>query len=133
MNLIELLLFAALSAGLLAFGHFLSARWGTIGLLIGGVPVGLFWSFVLFGGIRSMFIQGRQSLSSRPTCRQGNCKPTDYVIVDSSPEKALFRCRCGDLYVSHDGRFQQLLPGGSLMPYMVRNASGDWNDDTAKA
>jgi hypothetical protein len=49
MNLIEALLFMVLSAGLLALGHFLSGRWGTVGWLIGVVPVGMFWTWVLIG------------------------------------------------------------------------------------
>lgn len=131
MNVIEVLLFALLSGGLLALGHFLSLKWGTAGLLVGAVPVGLFWSFVLVGSIRGTFIKVRHSLTSRPICRRGICKQPDYVMVDSSPEKALFRCRCGDLYVSRDGRFQQLLPGNSLLPYMAKDASGNWHTDTA--
>lgn len=132
MNVIELLLFVLLSAGLVGFGRLLSLRWGNAGLLVGVVPVGLFWAFVFLCNIRSGFIAFRHSLSSRPVCRQGKCQQKNYVMVSSTHEKALFRCRCGDLYLSRDGRFLQLLPGNALMPYMVKDASGNWRADTAE-
>ena len=132
MNLFELLLFMTLSAGLFAVGYFLSTRWGTAGLLVGAVPAGLVLASLMFGTIRGMLTQVRHSLSPRPICRQGKCKPRDYVLIDSTPEKAVFRCRCGDLYVSKGSRFLQVLPDNSLFPYMVRDSSRNWKADTAK-
>ena len=132
MNVIELLFFVVLSAGLLAVGHLLSLKWGTAGLLVGFVPVGLFWSCVLLFVIRGTFFSVRYSLSSRPVCRRGKCKRANYVMVSSTPKKALFRCGCGDLYLSRGDRFLQLLPGNSLLPYMVRDGSGDWHPHTAE-
>ena len=132
MNLIELLLFMGLSAGLLALGYVLSERWGTAGWLVGVVPVGLGWAWLMFGTVRGTITQVRNSLSLRPMCRQGKCKPRDYVLVDSTPEKAVFRCRCGDLYLSEGGHFSQILPDRSLLPYMVRDSSRNWKADTAR-
>jgi len=47
MNVFELVTFVVLSGGLLALGEFLSRKWGTAGWLVGVVPVGLFWIWVL--------------------------------------------------------------------------------------
>jgi len=129
MNLIEAVVFMALSAGLLALGRFLSGKWRTGGWLIGVVPVGLFWTWVLIGALKGTLTAVRHSLSSRPICRQGKCGPRDYVMVDSSPEKVIFRCRCGDLYLSKANHFSQILPNNSLLPHMVQDSSRNWKTD----
>jgi hypothetical protein len=131
-NLFELLLFMTLSTGLLAVGYFLSMRWGTTGWLVGAVPAGLVLAWLMFGTIRGMLTEVRHSRSPRPICHQGKCKPRDYVLIDSRPEKAVFRCRCGNLYVSEGSRFSQILPDSSLLPYVVRDSSRNWKADTAK-
>jgi len=124
MNLFELLFFMVLSACLLALGHLLSKYWGTTGWLVGFVPVGLGWAWLLFGAIRGTHAEVRNSLSSRPICRQGKCQPRDYVTIDATREKAVFRCRCGDLFLSKGDHFSQILPDRSLLPYMLRDSSG---------
>jgi hypothetical protein len=55
MNLIELLIFIAISGALLALGRCLAGLWGTVGWLIGIVPVGLFWAWVVFCNVRLVF------------------------------------------------------------------------------
>lgn len=127
MNIFELLIFALLSAVLLALGHFLSKSWGTAGWSVGVVPVALGWTWVLFGAIKGAITDFKYSVSSRPVCLQGKCGSPDYVLVSSSPQKAIFRCRCGDLYVSKANLFLRLLPDNSEAPYMVRDSSGNWN------
>jgi hypothetical protein len=54
-NLIEALIFVVLSGALLVLGRFLSGILGTVGWLIGAVPVGLFWAWVLFCNFRIVF------------------------------------------------------------------------------
>src|SRR6266446_5746423 len=130
MTLIETLVFMILSGALLALGHFLGGKLGTVAWLISGVPVGLFWAYVMFGAARSVFIRLRHSLSPRPECRENKCRPRDYVLVDSTSLKAVFRCRCGDLYLSEGDHFSQVLPDHSLRPYMVRDSSRGWKTDT---
>jgi hypothetical protein len=130
MTLIEMLVFIVLSLALLAVGRFLSGRWGTAGWLVGVLPVGIFWTYVAYGIVRGTFLEVRHSLSPRPICRQGRCKTTAYVLVSASSEKALFRCRCGDLYLSKANRFSQIMPDNSLKPYMVRDSSSPgWKAD----
>jgi hypothetical protein len=126
MNIFELLIFALLSAILLALGEFLSKRLGTAGWLVGIVPVAMGWTWVLFGAIRGAIADLKHSVSSRPVCRQGKCRPPDYVLVSSSPGKAVFRCGCGDLYISKANLFLRVLPDNSEAPYMSRDSSGNW-------
>jgi len=57
MNLFEMLAFMILSAAMLALGHFLSGRWGTAGWLVGVVPVGVFWAYVLFSTIKATIME----------------------------------------------------------------------------
>lgn len=127
MNIFELLIFALLCAVWLALGQFLSKKWGTVGWLVGIVPVTLGWLWVLYGAVRGAIADFKNSNSSRPLCRQGKCGSRDYVLVNSSPEKATFRCRCGDLYVSRANLFLRVLPDNSEAPYMARDSSGNWS------
>ena len=132
MTLVEMLVFIVLSLALLAMGRFLSRIWGTAGWLVGVLPVGIFWMFVCYGIVRSTFLMVRYSFSARPICRQGKCKTKDYVLVSASPEEALFRCRCGDRYLSKANRFSQILQDNSLKHYMVQDSSSPvWKADEA--
>jgi hypothetical protein len=124
MNIFELLIFALLSAVLLALGQFLSKRWGTAGWLVGIVPVAFGWIWLLLGVVRGTIADFKNSFGSRPVCRQGKCGSRDYVLVSSSAEKALFRCRCGDLYLRKANLFARVLPDNSEAPYMARDSSG---------
>jgi len=128
MNVFELLFFVALSVGLFVFGRFLSKYWKPADWLV-GAPIGLFWAWVLVGIIRGAVIQVRHSLSPRPICRQGKCQPRDYILITSTPEKAVFRCRCGDRYLSKGAHFSQILPDHSLLPYMVLDSARSWKTD----
>jgi uncharacterized membrane protein YhhN len=65
MNVFELLIFVVLSAGLLALGQFLSKKWGTPGLLVGVVPVALFWLWALSGTLRSTIADIKRSIRPR--------------------------------------------------------------------
>jgi hypothetical protein len=132
MNLIETLVFATLTVGLIALGHFLSIKWGTAGWLVCVVPVGLFWAWVMLATIRGTFKLLQHRLNPRPMCRQGKCRPRDYVLLTSMSEKAVFRCRCGDRYLSKGGHFSQILPDGSLLPYMAQDSSRRWKTDTGE-
>jgi hypothetical protein len=126
MTIFELLIFAFLSAVLLAFGQFLSRKWGTAGWLVGIVPVVLGWIWVLFGAIRGEIADFKQRFASRPVCCQGKCGSRDYVLVSSIAEKAVFRCRCGDLYLRKANLFVRILPDNSETPYMTRDSSSNW-------
>ena len=126
MNIFELLIFALLSAVLLALGQFLSKRWGPAGWLVGIVPLAMGWTWLLSGVVRGAIADFKHSVSSRPGCRRGKCGPRDYVLVSTSPGKAVFRCRCGDLYISKANLFLRVLPDNSEAPYTSRDSSGNW-------
>ena len=126
MTLLEALTFLVLSVGLVLVGWLLSGRFGTAGWLVGVVPVGAFWTWVLLGAINATVREFKYSLMSRPSCAQGNCTSKQYVLVRSSVGKALFRCRCGDLYVSEGDDFSRVMPDNSVKPYMRRDAAKDW-------
>jgi hypothetical protein len=129
MSLIEMLTFMVLSGLLLAMSHLLAGKWGTVGWLVGGVPAGLFWSWVMFSIARGVVTEFRHILRPRPVCRQSKCGSRDYILVHSTPSKATFRCRCGDLYLRDGDRFRQILPDHSLLPYMVHDSAGNWKKE----
>lgn len=123
MSLIELLLFVLLCAGLGLLGHLVSPRWGW---LAGTVPFLFVAIMMLVGGYASLIRELRYSFQSRPACRAGKCTSRRYILVKAEKDKALFRCRCGDLYLNESNKFSVLLPDGSILPYMVRDSSKTW-------
>ena len=123
MNLIELLIFLLVCAALGFLGHFFSARWGW---LVGAVPALAVAVIMLVSGWLSLVRELPHSLHSRPACQTGKCTRRHYVLVNATKEKAIFRCRCGDKYVSEGNLFSSVLPDGSVRPYMVRDSSKIW-------
>jgi hypothetical protein len=126
MTFVELVVFVLICGLFLLLGHFLSLRWGTLGFLIGAVPVGLGMAFIAFGSVYGTIIDLRWSFRSRPVCCRGKCASRRYILVSSTVEHAVFRCRCGDMYMNQGESFLHLLPDGTLEPYMVRDSSGIW-------
>jgi len=125
MNAVELLIFVVFCLLFGALGAFLSARWGPLGWLAatpGVVGAGL----LIFGMGVSLFLELRHSFHSRPVCSSGKCPSRAYVLVEANEDEALFRCRCGDLYLSRGDSFLRVKKGGSEEPYMFRNPSGNW-------
>jgi uncharacterized membrane protein len=118
MNLIEMLAFMHHSALLLGVGWLLS--------LIAAVPVGMFWVVVMFFTVLGVVAEIKQSWAQRPRCRNDKCGTRQYVLVSATAKQAVFRCKCGDQYLSKAGYFSRMLKDGSVLPYMVRDASGNW-------
>ena len=129
MNVIELLLFLVLSIALLLFAQLLSRWLGTVEWFLGVAPLGVGWALFLFGTFRGMVVQTRHSWTQLPQCRRGKCQTRDYRLMDSPPNRTVIRCRCGELYRYAEDRFAEILPDGSLRPYMVRDALGNWKAD----
>ncbi|HEV2400106.1 MAG TPA: hypothetical protein VGS27_24420 [Candidatus Sulfotelmatobacter sp.] len=129
MNLFEMLAFMLFSAMLLGLGWLLSFKWGIYGLLVTGVPVGTFWVVVMFFNLRASIVETKQSLTRRPRCRNDKCGRRQYTLVSATTKQAVFRCKCGDQYLSESGHFSQMLKDGSVLPYMVRDSSGNWKLD----
>lgn len=128
MNVFELLTFAILTGLLFLFGRFLSQHLGRAGWLVFVVPAGLFWLLFACGIVRSTILRIKYSLRNRPICQTGKCASRFYMFMKLKSEGALFRCRCGDLYlasVSGDS-FSRVMPDNSLQAYMVKNSAGHW-------
>jgi len=126
MNVLELPVFTIATALLFGFGRALFKHFGIeswIAPFI--VPAGL-WLFAAYGVIRGTYGDIKNSLSRRPTCQTGKCTSRQYVLVESRSDGALFRCRCGDLYLASGPSFLRILPDNSKQLYMVRSSSGDW-------
>ncbi|MGB2592345.1 MAG: hypothetical protein WA853_20010 [Candidatus Acidiferrum sp.] len=128
MNVFELLILVILTGLLFLFGRFLSQHLGRAGWLVFVVPAGLFWLFFAYGIVRSTFLQIKYSLRNRPVCQAGKCASQLYVLVKLKSYGALFRCRCGDLYLASASgdSFSRVLPDNSLQTYMVKNSAGNW-------
>jgi hypothetical protein len=131
MNLFEMLIFMLLSAVLLGLGWLLSLKWGTVGFLITAVPVAMSWAVVLFF-VPALIQEVKWSWTSRPCCRNNKCGKKRHVLVSATAEQAVFRCKCGDQYLSKAGHFSQVLHGGALLPYMMRDALGDRKADRGR-
>jgi hypothetical protein len=128
MNIFELLVFVILTGLLFLLGRFLSLYLGVAGWLAFFVPAGSFWLFVFCAPVRSTFLQIRYNLRDRPVCQAGKCTSRQYALVELKGETALFRCRCGDLYLASASgdSFSRLLPDNSRRPYMQKNSAGSW-------
>jgi hypothetical protein len=129
MTIVELIPLLAVLIGVMwVLGHFL----GGTTLLIGSVPLLVLGFILVIAGVRNAITETRHVLRPRPPCRRGGCSRRNYVLVNSTPSKAAFRCRCGDLYLRDGEHFSQILPDHSLLPYMVLDASKTWRNDTRK-
>jgi len=115
--------FLLLCTGLGFLGHFFSARWGW---LLGAIPAAAGLAVMMVGSWVSLIRESKHSLRSPPPCQAGKCTARQYVLVQASKEQAIFRCRCGDLYISEGNSFSSLLPDNSIRPYMVRDSSNAW-------
>jgi hypothetical protein len=127
MNVFEVLFFAILTGILFFLGHFLSRHFGVVGWLA-FVPAGGFWLFALYGTVRSVFLEAKYIRRNRPVCQTGKCASRQYVLVERKANGALFRCRCGDLYLASASGdlFSRVLPDNSVQAYMTKNSAGSW-------
>jgi hypothetical protein len=131
-TLIELLWFSFCCFSGFQVGQLLARHWGTAGWVVGALGGFAFGVLVLLaaGKLIDFYYVFRPL---RPRCRQGKCGPTDYSIVKVSRGRgaleAVFRCRCGDMYMDRDEHFQILLSDSSLQPYMLRKPFHNWEPD----
>jgi len=71
---------------------------------------------MMVGSWVSLIRESKHSLRSPPPCQAGKCTARQYVLVQASKEQAIFRCRCGDLYISEGNSF---LPRScQIIPYV---------------
>ncbi len=95
-----------------------------IGLLVGVSPM------LALGGLYSLIMWWQPDL---PRCRCGKTKYGEYQYVGqmSEPftEETWFenRCpKCGRRYKSKSGVFNEVLPDGTMVPYMETSRWGRW-------
>lgn len=131
MNFFEVFLFALLSGAMVFVGTYLSAWWGPVGWLV-ILPIAYFWLKLISGSFRSLVTGMRERSRPRPPCRTGKCQSRDYVLVDPRPGSTIFRCRCGDMYLSQGTYFSFMAQGGSPQPYMKLDRSGEWKSDNGQ-
>jgi hypothetical protein len=127
-SLIELLSVTLIITCGFLLGHSLGQRWGMTGWLV-GIPMGIALGFLPLLGLVAAGKVYHRYRPLRPICRQGKCGAEAYSVIKITPQGWSFRCRCGDMYLSKGYRFGELLPDGSVRPYMVRAPFRDWKPD----
>jgi hypothetical protein len=66
-----------------------------------------------------------------PPCKKGKCTGDDYELVERNREEGtvVFCCKCGTKYFQKLPYFKEILPDGSMIPYMKENKWGRWKPD----
>lgn len=139
-----LLLIAAMLGGMLVAGY-AGDRFGWLGFILGGLvgaalSLTTVWLLTFIWAVaEGLHFDGIPYL---PTCGNGNCKSGlltdfgDYEWERNDELRAYFRCKCGKLYwrKREEGRVLEVLPDGTMKPYMVwRSFRGWYPDETGKA
>jgi hypothetical protein len=130
-NIFELLAFIFNCALAYFVGRYLGDKWGLLGWILGaplGFGTGIIVLKTVFGLPAHVWHKFRPL---RPTCRKGVCQAQDYELLKATSEGSTFQCKCGDKYfrLGTTGRFLEVLPDGSLRPYMKRKPFGKWEPD----
>jgi hypothetical protein len=114
-------------------GRYFGGRYGTIGWIL-GVPLGFGLGIAALKALGSPFGIWYKCRPLRPPCRNGKCKAGDYQLLRATTDGSVFQCQCGDKYfrLGRTGRFLEILPDGSLRPYMRRTPFGKWQPDADK-
>ena len=127
MSLFELLWLTFLILCAVLVGHSLAHRLGTLGWWL-GVPAGL----ALWIAITQIVIKTAYRFRpNAPVCRNEKCFAKDYSVLKFTPDGVMFRCRCGNTYLKSKNRFVEVLPDGSVHPYMRRSTWRNWRPDSA--
>ena len=61
-----------------------------------------------------------------PICRSGKCRAGDYQIRAVAGGDYAYFCRCDGRYRKKRRRFMELMPDGSLRPYMIWRPFRGW-------
>lgn len=70
-----------------------------------------------------------------PICKNGECSfdNKDYKFLGfKSKNKRIWRCKCGQDYLEYKRYFKEILPDGSLKPYMKKDIMGRWKLDISQ-
>jgi len=114
----------------------LGNKFGWVGYVFGfllGAAIGFACVYGLFYGLAYLFDNFFPDNSSVPFCKNGKCKEGHYEIhkIEVSKEKhrADWVCRCGGRYHKSGRCFYEVLPDGSLQPYMKWKPFRGWLPD----
>ena len=120
--------------------------WGWIAGIAGGSILGFLCSVVLLGTVFWIVSILDRWRPDRPKCKSGRCYSDHYDSLSWSPHKLtererqlaadfgglIYRCRCGTTYLGSKRRFMEILPAGSVKPYMFyRPFSRHWEPHLA--
>jgi hypothetical protein len=61
-----------------------------------------------------------------PTCRSGKCKWEEFEIRTLGDDDAGHFCRCGDRYDKRGRRWVEILPDGTIGPFMIWRPLRGW-------
>lgn len=122
-----LFIIAAICLGTVA-ARWAGARWGLLGYPLGFVA-GVFLLLclgLLIAFLTDVFWSG---IPPHPTyCRRGKCRFEDFEIRKIGDDAGWF-CRCGDRYQKRGRRWVEILPDGSVRPYVIWKAFKGWLPD----
>lgn len=112
----------------ISVGYCLGQYFGVVGWIL-GLPLGWVIGNAALTGLGRVL---ETIWPVRTPCRKGACQALDYELLRIPNEEPHFRCKCGDEYFNSlpDGRFLEVLPDGSLRPYMKRKRFGGWEPDS---
>ena len=136
LNSIELMVFVLwVGFGVLA-SVWLGQKAGWVGYVFGfllGAGVGFGLLFALVYCAASLFKNVWPDNSSVPFCKNGKCQAGHYEIHKTKDQNGNYRsdwfCRCKERYHKKSPRFYEVLPDGSLKPYMKWQPFRGWRPD----
>lgn len=131
MNLFELIfLIICLVCGLFVGNYF----WNHFGFIYSLVGI-LLGFFVPIGAIKLLQTWLKfwyKHFPLRPICQEEKCFSDDYRWQFSNSRGKVFKCECGNKYLSIDKKFLRILPDNSLSPYMKRGLLRIWKLDKSE-
>lgn len=148
MTVIELSIIVLVIVGGILGGMYGSGfgPWVQIAGIAGGFILGFLCSVVLWGTVFGIVSIQDRWRPDRPKCKSGRCYSDHYDSLSWSPDKLtkrerqladdfgglIYRCRCGTTYLASQRRFLEVLPDGSVKPYMFHKPfSRQWQPDLA--
>jgi hypothetical protein len=131
-TLIELIVFLINVAMGVAISCLAGGRYGLTGYIV-GFPIGFVSLICVLAAMAWLDDMWRRGRPSFPVCRNGKCRAGEYRYSQVEG-RLVCRCQCGTEYKRAGRRFSEVLPDGSIRPYLVWRAFRGWYpDDEANA
>lgn len=124
MNIFALIVVILFIASGYLVGKFLALYYGLLGWIVGFL-IGFFLALLLYYLLMHYW---NKWFPCQPTCKKGKCTEKDYELVEYNQKDGtfVFRCKCGTKYFQNLPYFSEMLPDGSMKPYMKKNSLGRW-------